>query len=133
VGEDHSSGTDSLRSKGDKRHRTRAKLLEAARALIREKGHERTTLEVGRLTGMAFAITDEKMRAHVTQTTAESYAFGEAWLRETVNPEELPMPADHLVRVIHVLTEGLVLQRLLTPELVPDDVIREAFDALVRK
>src|SRR3954454_10313468 len=31
--------------KGDKRGRTRAKLLEAARALIREKGHEQTTLE----------------------------------------------------------------------------------------
>src|SRR5580692_12417279 len=31
--------------KGDKRHRTRAKLLEAARSLIREKGHEHTTLE----------------------------------------------------------------------------------------
>src|SRR5215831_2406440 len=33
------------RPKGDKRERTRAKLLEAARALIREKGHEHTTLE----------------------------------------------------------------------------------------
>src|SRR3954451_8602377 len=31
--------------KGDKRERTRAKLLEAARSLIREKGHEQTTLE----------------------------------------------------------------------------------------
>src|SRR3954467_8499624 len=31
--------------KGDKRERTRAALLEAARALIRETGYERTTLE----------------------------------------------------------------------------------------
>src|SRR5262245_35852405 len=31
--------------KGDKRERTRAALLEAARALIRERGYERTTLE----------------------------------------------------------------------------------------
>src|SRR4029077_3420264 len=31
--------------KGDKRDRTRAKLLDAARWLIREKGYERTTLE----------------------------------------------------------------------------------------
>ena len=31
--------------KGDKRQRTRATLLEAARELIREKGFERTTLE----------------------------------------------------------------------------------------
>ena len=33
------------RPKGDKRDRTRAALLEAARLLIREKGYERTTLE----------------------------------------------------------------------------------------
>src|SRR6186713_1687802 len=31
--------------KGDKRERTRAALLDAARSLIREKGYERTTLE----------------------------------------------------------------------------------------
>src|SRR5215467_7428978 len=31
--------------KGDKRERTRATLLEAARFLIREKGYEQTTLE----------------------------------------------------------------------------------------
>src|SRR3954468_16294192 len=31
--------------KGDKRERTRAALLEAARALVRESGYERTTLE----------------------------------------------------------------------------------------
>ena len=31
--------------KGDKRERTRAALLAAARSLIREKGYERTTLE----------------------------------------------------------------------------------------
>src|SRR5215470_9974949 len=31
--------------KGDKRDRTRTKLLEAARSLIRERGHENTTLE----------------------------------------------------------------------------------------
>ena len=40
------------------------------------------------------------------------------------------MPKDHLVRVIHALMEGLVLQRLLTPELFPDAVIYAAFDAL---
>ena len=33
------------RPKGDKRARTRAKLLAAARELIREKGYERTTLQ----------------------------------------------------------------------------------------
>src|SRR6185312_11805083 len=186
--------------KGDKRERTRATLLEAARALIREKGHEQTTLEdiaeragmttgaiygnfrnrhelflalgqmywppvkprvkpgasfadvmramadatiaaiperatvaAGRLTGLAYTLAHEDMRARVAVFTAESYAFGEEWLRETVRKEELPMPAGELVRVIHALTEGLVFQRLLTPELIPDRVIRAAFQALAAK
>src|SRR4026207_105154 len=38
-------GSPRGKPKGDKRERTRAALLEAARALIREQGHERTTLE----------------------------------------------------------------------------------------
>jgi hypothetical protein len=40
------------------------------------------------------------------------------------------MPADVLVRVVHALIEGLVLQRILTPELFPDEVFYEAFAAL---
>src|SRR5690348_802004 len=187
---------DAARTKGDKRVRTRAKLLEAARALIREKGHEHTTLEeiaeragmttgaiygnfknrddlfialgqtywapiqpkvkpgasfaeiihamadatiaalpdreaaaVGRLTGLAYTLTHEEMRAQVAKVTAESYAFGEQWLRGVVKKEELPMPAGQLVRVLHAMIEGLVLQRLLTPELIPDRVIRAAFAA----
>ena len=43
---------------------------------------------------------------------------------------ELPMPPERLVCVIHALTEGLVFQRLLTPELVPDQVFYDAFAAL---
>jgi len=186
--------------KGDKRDRTRAQLLEAARSLIREKGHENTTLEeiaekagmttgaiygnfknrdelfialgqvywppikpnvkpgssfpaimqamaeatiaaipdrravaVGRLTGLAYTLTHEEMRAQVREVTAQSYAFGEQWLRTVTKEEDLPMPADQLVRVLHAMIEGLVFQRLLTPELVPDDIFRAAFGALAYK
>jgi AcrR family transcriptional regulator len=188
------------RPKGDKRERTRAKLLEAARSLIREKGFEHTTLDdiaeragmttgaiygnfknrddlfialgqtywapikprvkpganfsdvmramaeatiaaipdraaaaVGRLTGLAYTLTHEQLRARVASVTAESYALGEKWLREVAKKEDLPMPAGQLVRVLHALTEGLVFQRLLTPELLPDQVIRAAFLALAAK
>jgi len=186
--------------KGDKRDRTRAKLLEAARSLIREKGHEHATLEgiaeragmttgaiygnfknrdelfislgqtywppikpqvkpgatlaeimgafaeatiaaipdrkaaaVGRLTGLAYTLTNDQLRAQVSEFTAQSYALGAQWLRAVTKEEELPMPADQFVRVLHVLIEGLVFQRLLTPELVPDEVFRAAFAALARK
>ncbi len=188
------------RSKGDKRDRTRSALLEAARALIREKGYERTTLEevaeragmttgaiygnfrnraelfvalghrywapiaprvrpgaslaevmraiadatlavipdrtsaaVGRLTGMGYALTNPDLRAQVQQITADHYAFGAEWLRSVVNEDELPMPAEQMVRVIHALSEGLVLQRILTPELCPDELFFAAFEALAHR
>src|SRR4029453_3372010 len=186
------------KSKGDKRERTRAALLEAARALVRERGHERTTLEkvakragmttganygnfknrdelfialgqtywppikpkisagatfaepmhafakaalaavdegapvaIGRLTGLAYALKNAQMRSRVVEVTRDSYEFGAEWLRR-FEPTELPMPPEELVRVIHVLIEGLVMQRILTPELCPDEVFYAAFAALAR-
>src|SRR6188768_1372752 len=134
--------------KGDKRDRTRARLLEAARDVIREKGYAHTTLEavarragmttgaiygnfknrdelfialgqtywapvkprikpgatfaeamhamaeatlavipertttaVGRLTGVAYALTSPDLRARVHEITAGSYELGAEWLR----------------------------------------------------
>ena len=40
------------------------------------------------------------------------------------------MPAEQMVRVIHALSEGLVLQTLLTPDLFPKSLYYAAFDAL---
>ena len=185
--------------KGDKRDRTRRKLLEAARALIREKGYERTTMEdvarragmtsgaiygnfknreelfialgqtywapikpkirpdstlaekmqafaeatiaaiperrlaaVGRLTGMAYALSHDELRARVHEATADSYEMGAAWLESVAAEGELPMPPELLVVVIHAMTEGLLFQRFMTPELVPDSVFHAAFAALAR-
>ena len=185
------------RPKGDKRARTRAALLQAARALIRERGHERTTLQAvaeragmtsgaiygnfknrddlfialaevywapvrpviapgssfaekmralaeatiaaiperrdaayGRLSGMAYAMTHEEMRAQVQAVTAKSFAEGAAWLAAAADEGGLPMPAEQLVVVIHALMEGLLYQRFMTPDLVPDAVFYSAFAAL---
>ncbi len=184
--------------KGDKRERTRAALLEAARALIRERGYERTTLEkvarragmttgaiygnfknrdelfialgqaywppiapkiargatfaeamhafakatlaavdqrapaaIGRLTGLAYALKNAELRSRVAEVTKSSYEFGAEWLR-AFDPTELPMPPEDLVRVLHVLIEGLVMQRILTPELCPARVFYAAFAALAQ-
>ena len=184
--------------KGDKRDRTRAALLGAARALVREKGYERTTLEavatragmttgaiygnfknrdelfialgqrywapvvpkvkpgatfaeamralakatlaaveerrsaaVGRLTGLAYTLRNSDLRAQVHDVTKSSYEFGAEWL-STFDRSELPMPADRLVRVVHALIEGLVMQRIITPDLVPDEVFYAAFAALAQ-
>ena len=185
--------------KGDKRERTRAALLDAARSLIREKGYERTTLEdvatragmttgaiygnfknrdelfialgqtywapvrpkikpgatfdeamralaratlaavderrpaaVGRLTGLAYTLKNPDLRARVHEITRGSYEFGAEWLA-TFDASELPMRPKHLVCVLHALIEGLVMQRILTPELCPDEVFYAAFAAFSRK
>jgi AcrR family transcriptional regulator len=94
---------------------------------------DRSIAAVGRLTGLAYTLTHEELRAKVAEITAQSYAFGEEWLRCVTKEEDLPMPVDQLVRVIHALTEGLVFQRLLTPELMPDEVFHAAFAALGKK
>jgi AcrR family transcriptional regulator len=196
-----SKGTVSARRrpKGDKRERTRMALLEAARALVREQGYERTTLAsvadragmttgaiygnfrnrdelfialgetywapiapvikpgatfaeamralakatlaavderspaaIGRLTGIAYALTHEELRSRVVEVTRASYEFGTEWLRR-FDAAELPMPRAKLVRVLHAMIEGLVWQRILTPELCPDEVFYAAFGALARR
>ena len=64
------------------------------------------------------------------EITARDYGAGAAWLRAVADEGELPMPPDILVCVLHAMTEGLLFQRFLTPELVPDEVFYAAFAAL---
>src|SRR5262249_31482487 len=90
---------------------------------------EREPVAVGRLTGLAYALKNRELRARVKEVTSESYQLGAEWLRK-FDARDLPMQPEHLVRVIHALIEGLVLQRILPPELFPDEVFYEAFAAL---
>ncbi len=186
------------RPKGDKRARTRAAILEAARQLVAEKGYERTSVQEvarragmsngavygnfknrdhlfaalgpsywprvavdvqpgasvaeimraladatiatlprraqaaeARLTGLAYTLGNEDLRARSEDIAAERYAAAVDWWRRVVADEsELPMPPEAFVRVISALIEGLTLQRLLTPALISDEVIHAAFAAL---
>jgi AcrR family transcriptional regulator len=186
--------------KGDKRARTREKLLNAALALTREKGLEHTTLKdvalragmttgaiygnfenrdelfmalaqrqwaaikpafragssfaekmqtladaviaaiperrvaaIGALTFRAYALRHDAVRVQFRDAMAAGYDAGAAWLRTAVDSDELPLPAEILVRVIHALMEGLIFQRILTPELIPDKVIHAAFATIAPK
>jgi AcrR family transcriptional regulator len=194
------SASPSAQPKGDKRARTRTKLLNAALALTREKGFENTTLQdvalragmttgaiygnfenrdelfmtlaqrqwaaikpvfragssfaekmqtlaeaviaaiperrvaaIGALTFRAYTLRHEAVRVQFRDTLAAGYDAGAAWMRTAVNSDELPMPPEILVRVIYALMEGLIFQRILTPELIPDTVIHAAFAALAPK
>jgi AcrR family transcriptional regulator len=93
---------------------------------------DRAPAAVGRLTGLAYTLKSNELRDRVQQVTKESYEIGAEWLA-AFDPRELPMPAERLVVVLHAMIEGLVMQRILTPELCPDDVFYDAFAALTRK
>jgi Tetracyclin repressor-like, C-terminal domain len=82
------------------------------------------------LTGLAYALESPELRARVREVTTASYELGAEWLRTLGDQRELPMPPEQLVCVIHALIEGLVLQRILTPELFPDEVFFAAFETL---
>ena len=186
------------RPKGDKRARTRAKILEAARALVEEKGYEQTSMQEvarragvsngavygnfrnrddvfaalgptywprvslridlpasfpdimramaeatiaafperrpagpARLTGLAYTLTNPELQARGEDIAAQRYAQAVDWWRRAVPDErQLPMPPETLVRVLAALADGLTYQRLLTPALIPDEMIYAAFAAL---
>jgi AcrR family transcriptional regulator len=184
------------RPKGDKRQRTRARLLEAAGVVIRQKGFYRTSLvDVARQAGMTrgaiygnfrsredlflsvldtrwrpivplkecptlrehlkavgeavvaalparraqalgalslqiYALTHEATRARVAELNAEVYRRAGQRLGAQVPANELPMPAEQFVLVLHALTDGLLSLRLVQPELLSDELIVRAFEAM---
>ena len=181
--------------KGDKRQRTRARLLEAAMQLIREKGFDAVTLaEVAERAGMttgaiygnfknrtdllmavaeikgapvvpklrpgmsfrevmraladavvealpqrrealvgtfafhAYSFRNEELRLKGVAATREIYRRAGGFTAFADN--ELPMDRELLAPVIHAMVDGLTQRRLMTPELVGDEVIYAAFEAL---
>jgi AcrR family transcriptional regulator len=91
---------------------------------------ERTAAASGRLIGMAHTLRDPELQAEVAEITADSFAMGAEWIAEVCAGQDLPMPPEHLVLAVHALSEGLVFQRILTPQLVPDAAVYAAFAAL---
>src|SRR5215470_8619047 len=93
---------------------------------------ERRAQAVGALSFMLYALTHEEMRTRVRQSNDALYAAGAQRLRQSFQRHQLPMTPEKLVRVLHALTDGLTYLRFLTPELITDDVVIAAFDALAR-
>ena len=185
------------RPKGDKRARTRAALVEAARQIIRAQGYEALTLasvaeRAGMTTGaiygnfknrtdllmavaeasgapilartwagMSFrelmrslaeaviealpqrraamvgtlgfhiqSLTHEDLQERSLAETREIYRRMAAGTLQLIGADKLPMPVELLIPVMHALLDGLVLHAILTPELVPEEVIHAAFEAL---
>ena len=94
---------------------------------------DRRPAAVGALTFRAYALRHESVRESFREEMAKGLAAGATWVESVFAADDLPMPADVLVRVINALIEGLLFQRFLTPELMPDEVFHAAFAALAGK
>ena len=77
-----------------------------------------------------YALTHQEMRARVASENVEMYRQVEQWLLQHIAASELPMPAARFVRTLHALSDGMLLLGSLTPEVVSDDDVIGAFEAL---
>jgi len=108
-----------------------AEIMQAVAEALIAAMPARARVGASRMTGLAYTLTNDGLKAHASEISAGRYAAAARWWRERFPDEtQLPMPAEDLVKVIGALSEGLTFQRLLTPELVPDSVIYAAFAAL---
>ncbi len=84
----------------------------------------------GALRFRAYAMGHEEVRIPFRDAMGSGYDAGAAFFRSSVDPADLPMRPEILVRVINAMIEGLTFQRFLTPELMDDEVFYQAFAAL---
>ncbi len=110
-----------------------AEMMDAVADAVIAAARERRESAVGALTFRAYALRHEEVRERFRDAVAPGYDAGAAWFRANWREDQLPMPAETLVRVINAMIEGLLFQRFLTPELTPDSVIRSAFAVLAAR
>ncbi len=85
---------------------------------------------VGALSFQLFALTHPDMRERISKQNAEIYRRMAAGLVQFISVDELPMPAERFMRVLHALTDGLLFTRFLTPDLITEEVILSAFEMI---
>ncbi|MFZ1991973.1 MAG: helix-turn-helix domain-containing protein [Alphaproteobacteria bacterium] len=85
---------------------------------------------VGAASFQVYALTHEKMRKRIVKANAEIYRRFAQSMVEVIPEKDLPMPPERFIRVLHALSDGLLMLRFLTPELISDEDIIAAFEAL---
>lgn len=110
-----------------------AELMRAMAEAVLASIPDRRPAAVGALTFRAYALRHETVRESFSEEMAKGLAAGATWMEGVFAADDLPMPAEIMVRVINALMEGLLFQRFLTPELMPDEVFYAAFAALAAK
>src|ERR1019366_5037273 len=87
---------------------------------------QRRDAALGTLSYQTYTLTHEDIRQNVLASSAEVYRLTAEALRSMIREDQLPMPADTLVRVLHAMTDGLILKRIMRPALVGDEGIHAA-------
>jgi len=90
----------------------------------------RLPMAAGAAAFQLYNLTHDHMRRRLTERNAETYrAMAEGFAR-IAPPGSLPMPTDRFARVVDGLITGLVFTRFQTPDLISDEDIVAAFEAL---
>jgi AcrR family transcriptional regulator len=110
-----------------------AELMRAMAEAVLASIPDRRPAAMGALTFRAYVLRHEHVRASFSEEMAKGLAAGATWMQALFSADDIPMPAEIMVRVINALIEGLLFQRFLTPELMPDEVFFAAFAALATK
>ena len=105
-------------------------LMRAMAAAIIESLPQRRAAMAGALGFHLQTLIHEDLRQRSLAETGEHYRRFAANTLMLIPADKIPMPVEVLMPVMHALIDGLVLHRILTPELVGDEVIYAAFDAL---
>jgi len=107
----------------------RRQMHELAAALVATLP-ERRLRAVGAASFQLFALTNKRLLARLAKTNADVYRAAAQRVTENARLDELPLPPDKLVRVLHAMIDGLTFLHALTPHLIDEYVVIAAFDAL---
>ena len=99
-------------------------------AAVAEVADQRRTEAAGVFSFLTYVATHEALRQSLVAANAEVYAAMASALAELVAPEQPRIPADQLVRILHGMSDGFVIARILQPEVFTTELIVAAFEAL---
>lgn len=107
--------------------RTQLRILGEA---VAAASHARLPMAAGAAAFQLYNLTHPHMRQRMTERNAETYRAMADGFTRIAPPGTLPMPADRFARVIDAMITGLVFTRFQTPDLISDEDIIAAFEAL---
>jgi AcrR family transcriptional regulator len=89
-----------------------------------------TAPPTGTVTFHAYAATNPQMVRRLTDHFAQRFRLREAELSEAFPDDRLPLPAGQFAAILQAVAMGVMYQRLLSRDLITDETIVAAFEAL---